>query len=75
METATPCITLTTASRISSLAVGLAWNVKKDMVVRAAYTLSSYLEGTGTNLRLTINPPFAHETDANYTSQSVPSST
>ena len=55
--------------------IGLAWNVKKDLVVRAAYTLSSYLEGTGTNLRLTINPPFAHETDANYTSQSLPSST
>lgn len=55
--------------------VGLAWNVKKDLVVRAAYTLSSYLEGTGTNLRLTINPPFAHETDANYTSQALPSST
>ena len=55
--------------------IGLAWNVKKDLVVRAAYTLSSYLEGTGTNLRLTINPPFAHETDANYTSKSLPTST
>ena len=55
--------------------IGLAWNVKKDIVVRAAYTLSSYLEGTGTNLRLTINPPFAHETDANYTSLSTPGST
>ena len=30
-------------------------------MVRGAYTLSSYLEGTGTNLRLPINPPFAHE--------------
>ena len=55
--------------------IGLAWNVKKDLVVRAAYTLSSYLEGTGTNLRLPINPPFAHETDANYTSLPLPSST
>jgi hypothetical protein len=55
--------------------LGVAWNVAKDTVVRAAYTLSSYLEGTGTNLRLTINPPFAHETDANYTSLSQPGST
>ena len=55
--------------------IGLAYNVDNNTVVRAAYTLSSYLEGTGTNLRLTINPPFAHETDANYTSLPVPSST
>jgi hypothetical protein len=55
--------------------VGVAYNVAKNTVIRAAYTLSSYLEGTGTNLRLTINPPFAHETDANYTSLSVPTST
>jgi hypothetical protein len=55
--------------------IGLAYNVTKNTVMRAAYTLSSYLEGTGTNLRLTINPPFAHETDANYTSLSTPSST
>ncbi len=27
-------------------------------VVRGAYTISSYLEGTGTNLRLPRNPPF-----------------
>jgi len=27
-------------------------------VVRGAYTLSSYLEGTGTNLRLPMNPPY-----------------
>ena len=44
-------------------------------MVRAACTLSSYLEGTGTNLRLTINPPFAHEQDANYSALPLPSST
>jgi Carboxypeptidase regulatory-like domain len=27
-------------------------------VIRGAFTISSYLEGTGTNLRLPINPPF-----------------
>jgi hypothetical protein len=55
--------------------IGFAWNARKNTVVRAAYTLSSYLEGTGTNLRLTINPPFAHETNAIYTSQPLPGST
>jgi hypothetical protein len=35
-------------------------------VVRAAYTLSTYLEGTGTNLRLPINPPFAGEHELDY---------
>src|SRR5207248_9166283 len=55
--------------------IGLAWNVRKNTVVRTAYTLSTYLEGTGTNLRLTINPPFAHEEDAKYQSLSFPGST
>jgi hypothetical protein len=55
--------------------LGVAWNVTKDTVIRASYTLSSYLEGTGTNLRLPINPPFAHEESANYTSMSAPGST
>jgi hypothetical protein len=32
----------------------------------AGYTLSNYLEGTGTNLRLAINPPFAVEHDNQY---------
>jgi hypothetical protein len=55
--------------------VGVAWNLMKHTVIRSAYTLSNYLEGTGTNLRLPINPPYAHETDANYTSLSLPTTT
>jgi TonB dependent receptor len=55
--------------------IGFAYNPLKNTVVRAAYTLSSYLEGTGTNLRLPINPPFAHETDAQYTSLPFPTTT
>ena len=35
-------------------------------VVRGAYTESTYLEGTGTNLRLPINPPFAGEHELDY---------
>ena len=40
--------------------VGFAWSpatFNNKLVVRGAYTISSYLEGTGTNLRLTQNPP------------------
>ncbi len=41
--------------------VGFAWTpsmLKNRTVVRGAFTQSSYLEGTGTNLRLPLNPPF-----------------
>jgi hypothetical protein len=40
---------------------GFAWSPEElhgRAVVRGAYTISSYLEGTGTNLRLPRNPPF-----------------
>jgi len=33
----------------------------KKVVIRGGYTISSFLEGTGTNLRLPMNPPFATE--------------
>ena len=47
--------------------IGIAYSPDSKTVVRAAATSSSYLEGTGTNLRLTINPPFSSEHDAQYT--------
>src|SRR5581483_5079135 len=40
--------------------IGFAWTPAAfggKTVIRGAYTISSYLEGTGTNLRLTQNPP------------------
>src|SRR4051812_39142346 len=56
--------------------IGLAWTPGGGKtVIRAAYTLSSYLEGTGTNLRLTINPPFSSEHNADYTTLAVPTTT
>jgi hypothetical protein len=60
--------------------VGFAWNPNNGkIVVRAGYTLSNYLEGTGTNLRLTMNPPFSEEHEFNYTgsnyNQALPPST
>ena len=42
--------------------LGFAWTpagLGGKTVIRGAFTVSSYLEGTGTNLRLPINPPFS----------------
>ena len=36
------------------------------MVVRGGYAISSYLEGTGTNLRMPLNPPFESEFQTYY---------
>jgi hypothetical protein len=48
-----------------------AW-LQGKTVVRGAYTISSYLEGTGTNLRLARNPPFTPtEVSAVYTKATV----
>ncbi len=41
--------------------VGFAWApayLDRKTVIRGAYSVSSYLEGTGTNLRLPRNPPY-----------------
>jgi hypothetical protein len=42
--------------------IGFAWTpaaLGDHTVIRGAFTISSYLEGTGTNLRLPLNPPFS----------------
>ena len=45
-------------------------------VVRGAFTVSSYLEGTGTNLRLPVNPPFQQaETLVQYKGVALPTTT
>jgi Carboxypeptidase regulatory-like domain/TonB dependent receptor len=44
--------------------------LSKRMVVRGAYTISSFMEGTGTNLRLPLNPPLAAETTTLYNTPS-----
>ncbi|HEX4169030.1 MAG TPA: carboxypeptidase regulatory-like domain-containing protein [Bryobacteraceae bacterium] len=53
--------------------LGIAYSPTQHTVVRASYSLSSYMEGTGTNLRLTINPPFSTERDALYSALALPS--
>jgi hypothetical protein len=60
--------------------VGFAWTpavTGKKLVVRGAYTVSSFMEGTGTNLRLPLNPPFNSEFETRYDAPQykVPAST
>jgi hypothetical protein len=56
--------------------VGLAWTPGGGhTVLRASYTMSSYMEGTGTYLRLPLNPPFTPERVVDYTSYSLPPTT
>ena len=56
--------------------IGFAWTpavLGDHTVIRGAFTISSYLEGTGTNLRLTLNPPFTPaEINQNYSGLSLP---
>ena len=49
--------------------LGFAWTpemFKKRLVVRGAYGITSFLEGTGVNLRLPLNPPNFFESNQNY---------
>jgi len=56
--------------------LGFAWTpamLGGHTVVRGAFTISSYLEGTGTNLRLTLNAPFTPaEINAVYNNAALP---
>jgi hypothetical protein len=56
--------------------IGFAWTpsrLNNRTVVRGAFTISSYLEGTGTNLRLPLNPPFTPaEINAIYNNVNLP---
>jgi hypothetical protein len=46
--------------------VGFAWSANDRLVLRGAYGISQYMEGTGSNLRLPLNPPFFFESDVRY---------
>lgn len=46
--------------------IGFAWAMTSNLVFRAGYAYQSFMEGTGANLRTTLNPPFFIETDFTY---------
>jgi hypothetical protein len=49
--------------------IGFAWTPQAfegKFVVRAGYGITQYMEGTGSNLRLPLNPPFFTESDRPY---------
>lgn len=49
--------------------LGFAWTPEAldgKFVVRAGYGITQYMEGTGSNLRLPLNPPFFTESDRTY---------
>jgi hypothetical protein len=56
--------------------IGFAWTpamLGNHTVIRGAFTVSSYLEGTGTNLRLAQNPPFTPaQLDKRYNGAAFP---
>jgi len=54
--------------------LGLAWTPTDRWVVRGAYGIVQYMEGTGANLRLPLNPPFFFESDVTYDRTSGPGS-
>jgi len=59
--------------------IGFAWTPEMlggHTVIRGAFTISDYLEGTGTNLRLPLNPPYSPaELDVPYHGVALPGST
>jgi hypothetical protein len=59
--------------------IGLAWSpsfLDRKTVLRGAYGISSYLEGTGNNLRLPMNPPFTTpEFETDYRTGNLPATT
>lgn len=52
--------------------LGLAWRPTERWVLRSGYGISQYMEGTGANLRLPLNPPFFFESAVSYNATSGP---
>ena len=46
--------------------VGAAWNPTDRLVLRGGYGVTQFMEGTGANLRLPLNPPLFFESAVSY---------
>jgi len=46
--------------------LGFAWSASDRLVFRGAYGISQFMEGTGANLRLPLNPPLFFESGVTY---------
>jgi hypothetical protein len=46
--------------------LGAAWKLADKWVARGGYGISQFMEGTGANLRLPLNPPFFFESAVSY---------
>jgi hypothetical protein len=55
--------------------IGVAYQVLPKTTIRAAYGLSSFMEGTGLGLRLPGNPPQPVAASANYSTLAYPATT
>jgi hypothetical protein len=54
--------------------VGIAYRHGEHWVFRGGYGITQYMEGTGANLRLPLNPPFFFESEVRYDATSGPGS-
>ena len=52
--------------------VGVAYRMNDRWVFRGGYGIAQYMEGTGANLRLPLNPPFFFESEVRYDATSGP---
>lgn len=52
--------------------LGAAWSATDRLVFRGAYGISQFMEGTGANLRLPLNPPFFFESAVAYDATTGP---
>jgi Carboxypeptidase regulatory-like domain len=52
--------------------VGFAYRRGEHWVFRGGYGITQYMEGTGANLRLPLNPPFFFESEVRYDTTSGP---
>jgi len=54
--------------------IGAAYKLGDRWVFRGGYGISQFMEGTGSNLRLPMNPPFFFESDVRYDATTGPGS-